>query len=90
MRAYLIGLKNINFKPDNGDPVVGTNVYLGFKIIENGTGYEVTKYFLRDGGNLKLPTGLTAGEVEVSFDNKAKLVSIAPAETAPQTASTTK
>lgn len=73
MKMILIGYRKLDFTPDNGDTVKGTQLFISY--IENGVTGEMTdKLFVRDG--LELPALTPGMTLDVSFTRKGKVESV--------------
>jgi hypothetical protein len=77
IKAQIVGIKPLNFKPDNGDAVEGVHVHIGYPLKGEGAqGIETRKYFIRKGSDIKLPPNLGLGDCVVHFDQNSKVLAI--------------
>jgi hypothetical protein len=71
MLVDLKGFQKINFTNNNGETIIGTNIFVAFKD-ENVDGLRTEKFFLRDGIALPKETKLN-DTIDISFNHKGKI-----------------
>lgn len=85
MKVKLLGLKNVDFKPDDGERLVGTSVFVGREYVgdkENIGMIPSKKIWIADGNKdicgIKL-TDFIGKNIDVEYDDKGKAIYISAA-----------
>ena len=70
MQVKLVGVQPVNFTNNNGETIIGTNIFCAFKD-ENIEGLRTEKFFLKDG--ITLPECKLNDTINLSFDRRGKV-----------------
>ena len=74
MKAKFVGLQRIHFVNNNGEEVIGSNIFCLHQD-ENTEGFRASKFFLKEG--ISLPDGIKLNDtIEIHFNMKGKVESI--------------
>lgn len=80
MRVKLIGFQALDFKPPDGDPVKGTNIFIVYE--ENGVqGEKAEKKFLHE--SFEVPTLKPGDLLDLDCNTKGKILGIKVISTNP-------
>ena len=70
MQVKLVGVQHVNFINNNGETIVGTNIFCAFED-ENVEGLRTEKLFIKDG--IKLPDCKINDIIDIAFNMKGKV-----------------
>ena len=77
METNLLGYRKVNFTNNEGQTILGTSLWLAWALHgDEAKGYEAEKFFIADGGAVKLPVLEVDAEYIANFNSKGKLVSL--------------
>ena len=80
MQATLLGIKELDFKPKDGDQIKGTQLFVSFPEKEM-KGVMTDKYFFRSDSETQLPKDLKVGDIlDVTFNRNGKVETIAKSD----------